>query len=273
MSEIIPPGIYYNMEDSEYRSDPGISQSELKPIMRSAAHFKAGVDDEEGREDTDALILGRMVGQIAMEPNKKPWWAVRPDGVDLRTKAGKEWLATIGQSVPVSQDTFRKACIMATTLLDHPIAGQIISTAQREVTVIDECSVAGEKIRRKCRIDLVGSGNVLADIKTTLDAREKPFRKSVVKYGYHIQAYSYLELWNSRCEPSQRKDHFLFIAIEKAPPYAIIVHHITPEFVAIGAELYLSAINLYAKCKSENKWPGYSEAIQELEPGYGYSSN
>lgn len=262
---LLPPGVYYNLDEREYRADPGISQSELKPIMRSAAHFRAGVESEE-REDTDALILGRMVGQIAMEPDKPAWWVVRPEGVDLRTKAGKEWAASIGDAVPVSQAMFRTAGLMATALLDHKRAGEIIRSSKREVTVYDEYETLHGVIRRKGRIDLVSNGNVLADIKTTIDARDYAFRKSVTKYGYDIQAFSYQDMWNARCDEGQEKQHYLLIAIEKAPPFEIVVHHMSPEFMAQGAERYLAAINQFAQCKLENKWPGYPDEINELKP-------
>lgn len=259
-----PCGVYYNIPDEEYRKDPGVSQSELKRMLRSPAHYLAGVEPDEEREESDALIMGRLVGQIAMEPDKKPWWVVRPEGVDLRTKVGKEWAASIGDMTPVSQAMYKAAGFMATALLDHSVAGEIIRNSKREVTVYDEISTEFGMVRRKARIDLVGTGNVLADIKTTLDARDDAFRKSVKKYGYDIQAWSYMDQWNAQCDADQKKEHFLLIAIEKAAPFAVRVHHMTPGFMARGAEQYLGLIHTFARCRSENRWPGYPEDINEL---------
>lgn len=258
---LLPPGVYEDLLESQYRSDPGVSQSELKCLARSPAHYRAGLDEE--REDTDALILGRIVGQLAIEPDRKPWWTVRPENLDLRTKAGKEWAKE--NPNPISHEMWTHATRMATALLDHPVAGDIIKNSKREVSVFDNAEVNVGTIRRKARIDLVTDGSVLADIKTTLDAREHQFRKSIRKFGYHIQAWSYRDIWNSRM-PDYRKEHFLFIAIEKTPPYGIQIHHMHEDFMAEGGTQYLSLLNQFAKCQQENVWPGYSDAINVITP-------
>jgi hypothetical protein len=78
MTPAYKPGIYFDLAEHLYRSAPGISQSSLKPILRSPAHFKAGIEEEDEKE-TEAILIGRMAGQLLMEPNREPWWTIQPD--------------------------------------------------------------------------------------------------------------------------------------------------------------------------------------------------
>lgn len=261
-----PPGVYYGMPESEYRADAGVSQSDLKLFQRSPAHYKAGEEPDEDAEESDALILGRMVGQIAIEPDRAPWWVVRPDGLKMNTKAGKQWKAELPPGLePVTQAMFSNAGRMATALLDHPVAGEIVRNSAREVSVFDEYQTNYGIIRRKARLDLVTAGTVLADIKTTVDAREDAFRKSVKKFGYDIQAWSYRDIWNAR-NPENQKPYFFFIAIEKKPPFAIMIHDMDELFLARGENQYRELIEEFARCQQEDKWPGYTENINKLTP-------
>jgi exodeoxyribonuclease VIII len=263
-TSIRPAGVYYDLPDGEYRADYGIAQSDLKRLGRSPKFYRAGVEDDEEREESDALTLGKIVGQIAMEPEKPAWWIVRPEGLDARTKDGKAWLASVPAGVePISASLWSKATHIATALLDHPIAGDIVRNSRREVSVFDDYHTERGIIRRKGRLDLVTSGNCLADIKTTVDARPDVFLRSIWKFGYDIQAHSYRDIWNAQ-NPGDIKDNFLLIAIEKAPPFDLMVHQLDWSILEEGRIKYERLITTYAECVKTNTWPGYPVEINRL---------
>lgn len=282
------PGIYYSMPEAEYRAAPGISQSSLKPIARSPAHFRAGVDDEDGREDTRALLLGRIVSTLVLEPDRQPWWAIKPDTIKLNETEGKDWAKEFlawdeskdgkfprsakeafekkcVQLVPF--DDFETACRMATVLADSkkPEVRNMLDGAKREVSVFADAETAFGNVLCKCRPDIVCGGNVLSDLKTCLDARPDAFLKSVRKYGYHIQAASYCKHWNAVCGVGDEKEVFLFLAVEKSAPYAHTVHRLSGAFMEQGRQEYEDMLEVFARCQASHDWPDYPEGISELE--------
>src|SRR4051812_21882352 len=84
------PGLYFDLAEHVYRAAPGVSQSSLKAIARSPAHYKAGVEDDDN-EDTAARLMGRLVGTLVLEPKREPWWCVKPEGIKLNETEGKDW--------------------------------------------------------------------------------------------------------------------------------------------------------------------------------------
>jgi len=76
--------------DHEYHTPNGfISSSQLKTLLKSPAHFQHSLNAEH--QETPALTLGRAVHCLALEPDEYPQrFAHLPEGIDRRTKAGKE---------------------------------------------------------------------------------------------------------------------------------------------------------------------------------------
>ncbi len=77
----------------EYHAGPGVSKSDLDLIARSPAHYRA--QKAAPREATPAMIIGSAFHTATLEPEKFDLeFAVAPEGIDRRTKAGKEeWAA------------------------------------------------------------------------------------------------------------------------------------------------------------------------------------
>jgi hypothetical protein len=277
-------GIFHNLPEHVYRSDPAISQSALKVIARSPAHYQAKVqaDDEE---DSRALILGRVVSVLVLEPDRESWWTVKPDDLSLTTTEGKQWareqakwddekdgkfprsakdaLEKKGVAV-ISFDEFQCASAMAAAVKEHPTASLLLDGAKCEVSCFTELETEHGPVAVKCRHDIVPVGNCCADLKTTLDSRPTEFLKSVVKFGYGIQMASYMEIYN-RLNPNDPKDVALIIAVEKKPPFAVKVHRFGKTILQDGHDQYVRLLNQYALCKKTGEWPGYSPNIETLE--------
>jgi exodeoxyribonuclease VIII len=54
-----------------------------------------------------------------------------------------------------------------------------------------------------------------------------------------------------------KKPIFVFIAIEKKPPYAINILQADELFVRRGYDLFREYIGIYSECKKTNVWWGY----------------
>jgi len=268
-------GIHDDLPESEYRADPAVAQSDLKLLMRSPAHLVAA--KSAPKEETPTLTFGRLVHHLALTPELPPWWIVRPAGLDLRTKAGKEWAESVNGASVITQEQFDSARRMIDNLNAHP-AWALCSRqdkSKREVSCFGERLVLPQgqpmmDIRVKARIDLVPEvGPALVDLKTTDDARPEQFARSVDEFGYHIQAAFYLDLWNELA--SEQRDQFCIFAVEKTAPHNVAAYCIHADAITHGRTLYHNALEVFAECVREGRWPGYTEDIRMLNiPRYAY---
>ena len=79
------------MTNKEYRQDPGISRSDLFEMRKSPLHFQYQMTHP--KEDTPALLFGRALHKMILEPGDfESEFAVCPT-VNRRTKAGQEQYA------------------------------------------------------------------------------------------------------------------------------------------------------------------------------------
>jgi exodeoxyribonuclease VIII len=118
-------------------------------------------------------------------------------------------------------------------------------------------------INCKARPDYIRQDKgLILDLKTCLDARSDPFSRSCWNYRYHVQAAYYLDGYRVATEESA--EAFLFIAIEKAPPYAVAVYHANEDMIDQGRSEYQRDLITYAECLAKDEWPGYPEEIASL---------
>jgi len=256
------PGIYYDVPAVAYHAAPGLSNSAMGLLARSPAHLHASFD--EPFEATPAMHFGSVLHARVLEPDKAPFWAVEPEDHDGRTKLGKEWKRSVLETFDfiLSADDAWAIGAMADAIRTHQTASQALKDGKAEVSIfVDDAN----GLRRKCRIDWVSAGNSLVDIKTTEDARPEAFMRSAVTFGYHRQAAWYLDTWNLIAPTEQRKEHFVFIAIEKKRPYALSVYIPTMQAIEYGRAEYARLSALYRECVKNDEWPGYPSDIQWLE--------
>jgi hypothetical protein len=95
------------MDATTYRNTDGISASDIKWILppRTPAHYHAYKTGLIKREETRALVLGTLCHLAVLEPERPPTaYAVRPAGLDFRTKDGKAWRDAQGDK-PILDET------------------------------------------------------------------------------------------------------------------------------------------------------------------------
>jgi len=245
----------------QYKRADGVSKSMLDQLAHpyTPAHLRAYLDTPE-EPPTEAQTFGTILHRALLEPDTMAGaFAVRPDGMDLRTKAGQEWKASVAGTPILSTQQVGtiNACVAA--VWRHPAAKRLIAGAEFE-----RCLFARDATGtlRKGRLDaLPKGGNALPDVKTCLSAAADDFEKSIATYRYHVQAAYYLDL----CELLGREfTHFTFIAVEKAPPHLVAVYSLDPLAIEFGRKLYHRDLTLYRHCVAENHWPGYPVEITNI---------
>ena len=244
------------MTEKEYRAHPAISRSELFNISESPEKFKYYREHPE--ELTPALVFGQLFHSMALTPCET-WkqFAIVPD-IDRRTKAGKEVYAQFQEEnegkILVTYDMAKQAEEMCCALNSHDFAKKLLD-GEREKEFFWTDELTGEAC--KCRVDVInkiGDTNVIVDVKSTDCAETDAFMRSAIKYGYDFQAAMYTE----GVKANTKKDYmFVFIAIEKKPPYSINVLQADKLFLLRGYDLFREYIGTYHYCRESNNWYGY----------------
>ncbi|MGN1120312.1 MAG: PD-(D/E)XK nuclease-like domain-containing protein [Oscillospiraceae bacterium] len=244
------------MTELEYRSHPAISRSELFRIADSPEKFIYRREHPE--PPTEALIFGQALHMSVLQPELyDDNFIVAPD-VDRRTKAGKEiWNSFTdkikGQTV-ITYDMHDKIERMTAKLNSNEYAAKLLNGI-REEPVFWVDALTGEEC--KCRPDCVSVINgmdFIVDIKTASNADTETFMKHALKYGYHLQAAMYSEGLKAA---TGKSCGFVFIVIEKEPPYAVNIMQADKLFIQYGYDVFRELIGIYHDCKLNNNWYGY----------------
>jgi hypothetical protein len=262
-----PTGTYFHMTltNEQYHRNSAVSKSHLDQVAKSPRHYWGRYLDPDRvkPEPTAAMILGTALHTAVLEPHL--WdeqFAVPPQAFDRRTKVGKELALAFeadaaGKTVltPDDADRIRR---MADAVHTHPAAGFLLDlpgTREASYFWTDEAT----KLECKCRPDWHSQDRrLLVDVKTTEDASPRGFQKSVANFRYHVQS-----AWYQR--PFAEAEQFLFIAVEKQPPFLVAVYAATPAMMAAGDRVAQRDLETLAQCRASNEWPGYSDEIQMLD--------
>lgn len=251
-------GIFFGLPEEDYRKAPGENISALKHMGQSPAHYQAYITRPK-EEPTPAQQFGTLLHACLLEPSKADF-VEKPDDVDYRTKAGKEWRDS--QVLPIlnkeEADNIRGA---QAALRKHPTVQAIIGSAPdhaKEVAVFRHHEETG--LLLKGRIDILTTdreeNTVVVDIKTTDDASPGEFSRAIAKWGYDQQAAHYLDLTLA--------SFFVFIVVEKNAPYGIGVYTLDEESIDIGREKNRKAYRQLVECRATNTWPAYEPSIQTI---------
>jgi len=266
-------GIHYQMDEKEYRMAPAIAGSDAKHILKpkTPLHYAAHMAGEIKREPSKALTLGTISHVAVLEPKKLDTAFVeRPEGIDFRTKEGKEWKASIGTTPILDADEARAVRGIRDSIAAHDAAKALLAGCDSEVALFAEHRTG---LWIKGRVDAlkVESDNeaIIVDVKTTsAGADYNTFSRQAASLNYHVSAAWYCHLAGLNGLPPAR---FYWIAVEVAPPYAVAVYEIHPDALDLGVGMMNDALELIAQCEDEGVWPGYAPEVQCLNlPSWVY---
>ena len=251
------------MTEHEYREYPAISRSSLWKLHESPEKFKWAMEHPE--PPTQALLFGQAFHKMALETSDfYNEFAVAPN-IDRRTKDGKaayaDFLATSNGKTIIDCNTHETIIDMVAALNAVPFVAKLLN-GQHEVPYFWTDELTGEPC--KCRIDClteIKGQTVIVDLKTTSDASTDGFMRSAIKHGYDFQAAMYSEGYEKN---TGKKPLFVFIAIEKEPPYAVNILQADEAFTQHGYDVFRELIGTYHDCKVSGNWFGYLGAYNVI---------
>lgn len=259
----------------DYHSNPAISHSKLEVFRRRPAlYYKRFVTREIEQETSAAFRLGCAVHCDVLEPlEKKSRFVQRPQGIDRRTKEGKELFAAFEKEnagkVILDEAEAAQVCRMGDEVRKHPLAAQLFAEGIPELSwrTTDEMPL-------QCRTDcfsshgceLSGGRPYIADLKTveSLDSDGfRNFEKAVFSYGYHRQAGFYLPLVTELTDFPVFD--FFFVAVEKVEPFGVAVYKLSDRAVAIGQDETVEDLINLKRCLKTNEWPNIPPDLIHLD--------
>ena len=261
------------MDNAAYHAHPAVSKSHLDLIARSPLHYWARYLDPDRKpvEPTPAMRLGTALHTHVLELDRWDQEIAVAPACDRRTKAGKEAYAAFqdaaaGKTV-ISADDAEQVQAMARAVFRHPGAAMLLGLpGKAETTHMWTDATYG--VECKCRPDwLTDDGSIVVDLKTTKDASPRGFRRSIGDFRYQVQAAWYLH--GLEQATGRRPDQFVFICVEKEPPYACAVYAADAEMIERGHQQAMADLGELAACRAADRWPSYSDQIETIGlPGW-----
>lgn len=249
-----------SIPSAQYHAAVGVSRSMLEWLTppKTPAHFKAKyIDKLIPDKETPALTMGSLVHRCILEPDTMAGaFHVKPDGLNFSTVAGKAWKTEHGYKPIIDSEDLAAITGMRDSVWRHSKASAILKASEFERSAFAE----DDGLLLKARFDaLPRTGNVIADLKTCNSADLDSVEKAMFQYGYYRQAAFYLRVANLL---GLKRDFFVFIFMEKSPPYAVACYTPADIIIEAGEMMVSRDLQLLRNCYAEDKWPGYPEGIE-----------
>jgi len=234
----------------DYYSVDALSNSAIKQIHQSPAHYKVWAETK--RQPSDAMRIGTALHSYVLDGIRNfPIYGGATK--TLNSKEGRQFLMTYPNGLTYEEYLAVKS--MGESILSVELLAGIIKRSKRELQIYgSELSSDGLKVPVKAMLDSVTDAAIL-DLKTTSDPATR-FPYAVKSYSYDIQAAWYLHMAKTHYDGREDRS-FYFVVVESFAPYGVLIYEAKPETIASGWDKCKAAIDVYAHCKTWNRWPGY----------------
>ena len=238
------------------------SRGDLANLLRAN-----GVDVVLWSEITDAYQQehGRpyvLSTSTASRHEMAAWLNANGKNVRLWSDVLSEWTENNPGRIVLSPEVWDQLHAMRDAVHNHPAAHALLTSvpgeAEKSVYWIDP--ITGVLCR--CRPDWWREDWIIPDLKTTDDASPEGFAKSIANWRYDVQAAFYMD--GIEQATGKRPKSFVFIAVEKKPPYGVGVYVLDSDSLELGRAQYQHDLRIYAECVRTGEWPGYGDKIQTI---------
>ena len=236
----------------EYHGSDPISRSRLFLMSKSPAHFA-----EWQPEDTAALAFGRALHMLVLQPEIFGEHYFVMERPNLRTASGRQAVADIeaqGLEVIFSED-FAVLDGMRKSVYANKYAAALLR-GEKEVSYYwtDPDTGIDCKCRPDCRTELKTT-SVIVDLKSCRDASTDAFAAEAVRLGYDLQ----VAMYRTGVEKIEQKPHkFVFVAVEKSPPYAVNILEADDVMYNKGFDDFRKYLGMLKYCRETNNWYSYT---------------
>lgn len=279
------------MTNEQYHADASrISKSGLDKINRSPAHYWESYlnPNRREREEKDYFLKGTASHALILEPNvfhseyylfddSEKVAELERNGskrprLTSEYKSWKEGVIMENEGLtPLPPQDYEYYSRILDAVHSHPAARAFLQKGVAEKTFFWEDFETGAPC--KCRPDFLDVNNdIIVDLKFVKDASKNGFGRAAYNHRYHVQAPFYLD-GVLASESDFIPQGFVFIAVEKEPPYAVAVYLAEGEVLQLGRREYTRNLETYMECINSGRWPSYNESISPLSlPNYAFKN-
>lgn len=273
----LPPGLHDGFDEEAYhwRELGVVSKGAIDYVLQTPAHYLAWVSGSSREPDIKPFAFGRALHMRALEPLRfESTYLVEPNFGPCRktdvcsseqAKENKtrrdEWRVEHKGATVLDAATGMATLGMVEAIADHPLARPLLEGGRPELTLRWDDPETG--LVCKGRADYLNEDYEIGlDVKSAADASLDAFKRSVLNFGYHRQKAHYSAGFAELGRPLRK---FVFVVVEKTPPFAVALYELDRRFDRRGAREVRSAKRTLRSCLKHNVWPGYPEKIQQLQ--------
>ncbi len=271
IKEKFAPGIH-NISNERYHASEGMSRSKLWTFKKlpSLYHYQYLSGKYVRNDDKEEYVIGNMMHTMLLEPELFDEQFYIMPRTDRRTNAGKELYAQAiieaGNKTVITDMQLEQVKEMKESLLKNSLVSNILNGAKVEQSIFWEDKETG--LLCKSRPDIWNTP-LCGDLKTSRNASYHGFQKAAMTDGLFMQAAMMYEALQSIQMPFEK---FIFICVEKTPPYVTGLYLLDDEALQFGLDLFHATLRDFAKSQEEDVWPDYG--VQTLMiPKYATMEN
>jgi|KBSMisStaDraftv2_1062788.scaffolds.fasta_scaffold45990_4 hypothetical protein len=272
--KITDPGIYRDVSDADYRSDPcpiaSLTQSLAKIITeRSPWHAwteSRSLNADHEPEDDAKFDLGNAAHALILGRGKDFEVLSFKDWRTKDAKAARKAAAEAGK-IGILTENYDRAFDMRksaeTQIARHQDCNAFTNGTAEVMIAWEEDGVWFRSLVDWLHDDL----RTIDDFKSTgMSVAEHVLGLRAEAGGWHIQA-AFIERGLDILDPTGAgRRRFRFIAQETDDPFALNVMHMTEHWMTMGRKRVNAAVDIWKSCIRTNRWPGYSR--HSITPDY-----
>lgn len=267
---ITEPGVY-QLTDEQYHTDPvkggSLSSTGARRLLPPSCPAKFRHWRDHDQPHKRSWDIGHAAHLYVL--GSGPELAVI-DAENWRTKAAQQARdeAYAAGLVPLLTHEHTMVVDMAEAIRRHPVASLLFdpTRGRAEQTLVWRDTRTGVWCR--ARLDwlpgrLPGQRLIIPDYKTAVSGDLDALARSMNQFGYHQQDAWY----QAGCKALGLADNdtaFVFVCQEKDTPYLVTIVEMDATAHRIGSIRNRRALDLYARCVAEDRWPAYSDEIELL---------
>lgn len=246
--------VVLDLPEHTYHAHPALSVSGAKKLLPPSTPALFRYEQEHPPPPKDVFDFGTCAHAILLGAGPP---VVAVDAPDWRGKAARDRREQIrvDGGVPILAGDYDTAQAMAASVRAHPTAGKLFADGTPEVSLF----WTDGNVERRARVDWLRE-DCLVDLKTTVCAEPGEFARSCARFRYDMQHAWYLD----GAAVLDLPDRFLFVAVEKSPPYLVSVVELDEDSIAAGHARNRAALDVYEACSAFDSWPGYADGVQTI---------
>lgn len=286
MPLITEPGAYPDIDNTDYHRNPdllpgpSLSSSGAKTILHKSAYhywYDSPLNpDRPAESDKPHFGIGKAAHDLILLRDRWPEaYFILPEGFS-RAKT-KQFAAEIEEADAAAESGLTllrhedaetvKAVAAAIERSDLAVACLTNGVTEETLAWTDPNTGVWLRARPDFRPNSILTKSdvmVVADLKfmATTHASPAGFARAVENFGYHQSAAFYAD--GIKAVYGHYPTHWLHVVVEKEPPHCVALYQLPGEDIERGRVLNRRAIDIFARCLRDNRWPGFSDEPSQV---------